>query len=44
MAIPLLVIGKAPATTALRGSLRKNAPKVFKALKNKVKRLKNGGC
>lgn len=40
MPIPLLVIGKALAGTALRGSLRKNAPKVFKALKNKVKGLK----
>tara|TARA_R100000329_G_scaffold94814_1_gene78828 strand:- start:486 stop:1289 length:804 start_codon:yes stop_codon:yes gene_type:complete len=40
MPVPLLVIGKALATTALRGSLRKNAPKVFKALKNKVKDLK----
>ena len=37
MPVPLLVIGKALATTALRGSLRKNAPKVFKAIKNKVK-------
>ena len=40
MPVPLLVIGKALATTALRGSLRKNAPKVFKAIKNKVKDLK----
>ena len=40
MPIPLIVIGKALAGTALRGSLRKNAPKVFKAIKNKVKDLK----
>jgi len=40
-AVPAVVyIGKALLTTSLRGSLVKNAPKVYKALKNKVKGLK----